>query len=96
MKRAQGYSSTRAITDVSGVCAGYWVICHSRLSKNDALLFTDAHYFPVLIFTLYIQHSFCGSGNPMPSKSIYFHNKQVQTVTTGTFHTDASLTGATK
>lgn len=46
-------------------------------------------------YILYIQHSFCGSGNPMPSKSIYFHNKQVQTVTTGTFHTDASLTGAT-
>lgn len=50
---------------------------------------------PIEIFTLYIQHSFCGSGNPMPSKSIYFHNKQVQTVTTGTFYTDASLTGAT-
>lgn len=31
----------------------------------------------------------------MPSKSIYFHNKQVQTVTTGTFYTDESLTGAT-
>lgn len=39
----------------------------------------------------YVQHSFCGTKIPMPSKGIFFtiHNYN-ETVNTVTFYTDAS------
>lgn len=47
--------------------------------------------FPHLKSIHYVQHSFCGTGNPMPSKciSLTIHNYN-ETVSTVTFYTDES------
>lgn len=57
--------------------------------QNDTSLFTDAHYFPTLIFTLYTTQ-FLWYWQPHAFQKYFFHNTQVQTVTTGTFYTDES------
>ena len=60
-----------------------------KIIKNDTSLFTDAHYFPTLIFTLYTTQ-FLWYWQPHAFQKYFLHNTRVQTVTTGTFYTDAS------